>query len=80
MSGLLPESDSEVADVTLDVLDLGVGEQFDVGFGGHLHHLGGQDTYRAVRCREGLVQLGHPATDAWGLLDQVALDAQRREL
>ncbi len=45
---LLPEGYVEVADVSLDSLDLSVGEELDVLVAVDVYHLRGQDTLRAV--------------------------------
>ena len=73
----------EVADVAVDLLDLGVGEQRDVRVLRHLDHPRRQDALRAVERREGLGELAHVAADGGLLLDQDHLvagvgDVERR--
>ncbi|KAF5038611.1 hypothetical protein DSECCO2_552430 [anaerobic digester metagenome] len=77
---LLSEGHVEVADVSLNSLDLGIGEEFDPLVPVDIHHLRGKDALRAVQCREGLVELGHPAADGGALLHEVGLDACIRKV
>jgi len=52
-----------------------VGKQIDFGMSTDIQQLRRQNSYRTVIGGEGLVQLGHLATDAGVLLHEVNLDA-----
>ena len=71
VAGLPLHLDFEVADVALDLGDLGIGPERDVGVGFDGGHLGGQDARRAIQRREGLVEHGHMAADGRLALDEV---------
>ncbi len=61
----------EVAQIAIHLLHLAVGEQGDVGVLADIHHLGRQNTGRAVQRGEGLVQLGHVAANGRFPLHQI---------
>ena len=73
--GLLEDGNLEVARLALDLLDLMVGQNVDVGVSGAVRHLGGEDTRGTVVRREGLVQTAHYASDGGVLLHQVDVNA-----
>ncbi len=77
---LLADLDREVADVALDVFDLGVGHEGDVGVFAQGRHLGSQDAGGAVERGEGLVEHGHMAADRGVALDQRDVLAGGRQL
>jgi len=64
----------------LDALDLGVGEDLDVGVPVALDELGRLDAHRAVVRGERLVELRHLAADGRRLLDQEDLEAGGRHV
>ena len=68
--GLLQYGDFEVAGLSLDLLDLVVGQDVDVRVSGAVRHLRGEDTRGAVVRRERLVQTAHDASDGGVLLHQ----------
>lgn len=69
--GLLQDGDLEVPGLSLDLLDLMVGQDVDVGVPGAVRHLRGEDTRGTVVRRERLVQTAHDASDGGVLLHQV---------
>jgi hypothetical protein len=64
----LPEDHLEISGLAFDVDDLGIGDQIDVRVVGRIHHLGCDDTSRAVKRGEGLIQLSHMTTNGRILL------------
>ena len=70
VGGFLQDLDLEVAHRAADFLHFAVGHQLDLGMARHVHHLGRQNTLRAVQRREGFGQLQHVAADGGQLLDQ----------
>ena len=70
IGGTLADFDSKVANIAGNVFYLRVGVEGDVGVLGHVHHLGAQNTGRAVHGGEGLVQFGHFAADGGLALHQ----------
>ena len=69
-AGPFLDRDLEVADVTFDEFDLGVGVELDLGVVGNVDHFGGHDALGTVQGREGLGELGHVAADGGLALDQ----------
>ena len=67
VSCFLSDLDGEVAHKSADRFHFGVGVDLDLFVLCTFHHLRGEDTCRAVKGREGLVDLGHLAADG-GLL------------
>jgi hypothetical protein len=63
VAGLAPHLHREVAHVSVDLGDLGVRPDGDVGMRLHVRHLRGEDAGGAVERGEGLVELGHVAAD-----------------
>ena len=63
----------ELAGLALEADELGVGDDLDVQVPAGLDQLGRQGAHRAVVGGEGLVELGHVATQGRGLLDEVDL-------
>ena len=73
--GLLEDGDLEVSSLSLDLLDLVVGQDVDVGVSSTVRHLGREDTRGTVVRRERLVQTAHHSTDGGILLHQVDMNA-----
>ncbi len=73
--GLLEDGDLKVSRLSLDLLDLMVGQNIDVGVSSAVRHLRGEDTRGTVIRREGLVQTAHHSTDGGVLVHQVDVNA-----
>ena len=71
VAGAFLDGDGEIADKAIHFLHLGIGQQGDVGVIARQNHFGGQDAGRAVESWEGLIELGHVATDGWFTFHQV---------
>ena len=63
IGGALADFDRKVAHIARNVFHFGIGVERNVGVLGHVHHLGAENTGRAVNGGEGFVQLGHLAAD-----------------
>ena len=63
IGGALANFYRKVAHIARNVFHFGIGVERDVGVLGHVHHLGAQNTGRAVYGGEGFVQLGHLAAN-----------------
>ena len=61
----------EIADVTGDIIYLGIGHGFNVWMVICLNHHGRENAGRAVIGRKGFIKLGHDAADGWPLFNQV---------
>ncbi len=79
IAGALLDGDGEIADIPIHFLDLGIGQQGDVGVVANLNHLGCQDAGRAVEGGEGLVKLGHMPADGRFALHQVDRESRVRD-
>ena len=75
VAGLFAHADLEIAHVAGNVLDLGVGQQFNLGMSTDIHHLGAENSYAALDVGIDLVELGHDAADGRLFLHQVDLVA-----
>ena len=73
--GLLEDGDLEVPGLSLDLLDLVVGQNIDVGVSGTVRHFGRENACGTVVRREGLVQTAHHSSDGGVLLHQVDMNA-----
>ena len=72
--GFLLQGDGEVSGLSLDLLDLGVGHESDVGVSSCIRHLRRQDTCGTVVGREGLVEHTHRSTDRGQPVHEVDMD------
>ncbi|MBA7610842.1 hypothetical protein ES703_18056 [subsurface metagenome] len=75
ISRLLEQGHVEIARLPLDLLDIVIGQDRYVQVPGTLDEFGGQNAHGTIIGGEGLVQLGHPATDGWVLVHQIDLEA-----
>ena len=84
IGGALADLDRKVAHIARNVFHFGIGVERDVGVLGHVHHLGAENTGRAVYGGEGLVELGHLAANGGIALYQhngyAAVGAVKRRL
>jgi hypothetical protein len=65
----------EVTCFALDRLHFGISDNVYVFVGPGLNQFRREDAHSAVVCRERLIQLRHPAADAWLLFYEKDLDA-----
>ncbi len=72
-AGVVVDLGAEAARLALEADELGVGDDVDVEVSPGLYELGRQGAHRTVVGGEGLVELGHVATEGRGLLDEVDL-------
>ena len=62
-TGLFSNGDDEITDIAIHFLNLGVGQQGDIGMIANLHHFWCEDAGRAIQGGEGFIELSHMPTD-----------------
>ncbi len=71
ITGFTKNLDGKVSDVSGNLFDFAVGQQFDILILGDFNHFGGTDTGRAIQGGKGLVELQHMTADRGVLFHQI---------